>query len=161
MVRRSAAFLVVGLIVSSAHTTSAKGRIYRGAWFDVDVPEGFSVHPSLRSRSADGYDSAFFRSPDGEVEFYVFSPLHDGENDDIAFDSATEVEEAPVRREDGITKVTWFTYKAKDGSYLRTYKETREGARWVIGLKYADTATYARYKAVYQRFKKSLRQYAD
>jgi hypothetical protein len=50
-------------------------KLYKGAWFDIMYPAGFTVRPSIKSStSAEGYDSVFFASPDGKVEFYISSP---------------------------------------------------------------------------------------
>lgn len=47
-----------------------KWLTYKGAWFDISYPANFTVLPGQRSPTrAEGYDSVFFRSPDGHVEF--------------------------------------------------------------------------------------------
>lgn len=65
---------------------SAQDQTYRGAWFEVKYPSDFTAQGSMGSGSAedDQFDSAFFTSPDGEVEFYIFSPQWGGESTDIA-----------------------------------------------------------------------------
>jgi len=67
---------------------------FEGAWFDILCPERFTPRVSLVSSSSGKRkaESAFFGSPGGEVEFYVFSPQWSGEPADIALDPATEIE---------------------------------------------------------------------
>lgn len=46
---------------------------YKGAWFNIEYPASFKVENSLKSStSSEGFDSAFFTSPDGKVQFYIF-----------------------------------------------------------------------------------------
>lgn len=143
----------------------AESQTFRGAWFQVWVPPGFEVVPSLQSPSFVGrYDSAFFRSHDGEVEFYVYSPQWSGEPTDIAVNDATERKVTTKSATSKVSVVTWFTVEARDGSYVRTYQDTRSidgSTRSVVGLKYATNPGREAYKTDYSRFKGSLRQFAD
>ena len=153
-------------IVKAAAKTAKAGRArtltYEGAWFSIDFPADFRERSSIPSSTADGYDSAFFVSPDGEVEFYVYSPQWGGDPGDIALDPKTErMGDQAVSAEGGKTVRRW-TIEAKDGSYRRSYVETREGTvSWVIGIRYADDEALARYRGAYVRFKGSIRQLAD
>jgi hypothetical protein len=137
---------------------------FRGAWFEVWVPPNFQVIRSLRSTTSEGYDSAFFRSPDQQVEFYIYSPQWNGEPTDIAINKTTETQLTSESKTSATNVVTWLTVAARDGSYTRTYQDTRTrdgSVRWVIGIKYADQAAFNRHKADYLRFKSSLEQFAD
>jgi hypothetical protein len=147
-------------------------ELFEGAWFSVEYPLEFQVRPSLKSRtSIKGCDSAFFNSPDGVVEFYVFSPQWNGDPSDIALNPETEesVSEKIDNKPDkiqhyGIKTVRWFTIAAKDKSYMRSYVDTENKdlrTRFVMGIKYRDQDVYNNYKEIYQKFVKSLRQYAD
>jgi hypothetical protein len=52
---------------------------YKGAWFEIEYPDAFTVEPSLKSSTnVEGFDSALFTSPDGKVQFYIFSPQWTG-----------------------------------------------------------------------------------
>jgi hypothetical protein len=138
---------------------------FKGAWFEVAVPPGFTASPSMRSStSSERYDSAVFRSPDGKVDFYIFSPQWKGEPSDIALDPLTEKQTSSRSETSRQRTVTWFTIEAKDGSYSRTYQDTRSNdgsTRWVVGAKYSDQAAFDGYREQYAKFKKSLRQFAD
>lgn len=152
-------------VALAAEKNDAGFKLYKGAWFDIMYPSGFTVRPSIKSStSAEGYDSAFFVSPDGKVEFYISSPQWRGSNDDIAIDEKTEKKvEEEVQKNKG-RKVTFYTISAKNGSYTRTYQHTTENdgtVEWVIGIKYAGQKDYDRYKNAYLKFKGSLKQYAD
>jgi hypothetical protein len=143
-----------------------KWKSYTGAWFKISYPPGFKVCPSLKSLTTDGYDSAFFKSPDGKVEFYIFSPQWNGEPNDIALNSKTEkiitTKTSEVDNDMDHRKVIWTTIKAKDGSYQRSLEDTAdETARWVFGIKYVDAKALKSYADMYRKFKKSLVQYAD
>jgi hypothetical protein len=80
--------LVAGGIRPAA--SEGETRVFEGAWFQVAYPADFVAVPSLPSATAEGYDSAFFRSPDGAVEFYVFAPQWGGQPEDIALDPGRE-----------------------------------------------------------------------
>jgi hypothetical protein len=139
-------------------------RTYRGAWFEIWSPPGFTVTPSLKSAtSSQGYDSAFFRSTDGSVEFYVFSPQWNGDPSDIAV-TTEETVVASDTKESASTVVTWYTVQAKDGTYTRTYQDSKakDGTtRWVIGVKYTSQRAFDGNRNTYRRFKESLTQFAD
>jgi hypothetical protein len=164
---------------------------YDGAFFSVEYPPGFTVRPSLRAGLSfperEPYESAFFTSPDGLVEFYVFSPQWDGEPTDILLkpeteklsSTRTETEERPWGKDASghelslRTRATWVTVAAKDGSYIRSYLDIRTSfaevgdpddsilSRRTLGIKYADRSAYSRYRDRYLLFKQSLCQYAD
>jgi len=125
------------------------------------------VRPSLKSLTADGYDSAFFKSPDGKVEFYIFSPWGAGEPKDIVLAPKTEKiisTRTGKSGNDGFDRtVIWTTIKAKNGDYQRSIEDTTEyeTARWIFGIKYTDAKALKRYADMYRKFKKSLVQYAD
>ena len=142
----------------------ARTDTFVGAWFTVWSPPGFGVTPSLRSlTSNEGYDSAFFRSPDGRVEFYVFAPQWSGEPTDIAI-AQNEITVATETKTGPRNHVTWYSVRAADGSYTRSYQDTRAAdgsTRSVIGVKYSDQPSYDAYKVHYRRFKESLTQFAD
>src|SRR4051812_4187091 len=90
---------------------------YKGAYFDIKYPAGFRVGPSQRTEER--YDSAFFSAPDESVEFYVFSPIWNGEPRDIEINEATEnYVSQDTQTRNGI-KIRRVTIRAKDGSYLR------------------------------------------
>ena len=138
---------------------------FKGAWFEAWIPPGFKVITSTTTQSPEvGVDSAFFRSPDRQVEFYVCSPQWNGEPPGIALNPATETLSASETKTSGNRRITYYTIQAKNNAYTRSYQDTSsptENTRLVFGIKYTDQAAYNRYKDAYLRFKKSLRQFAD
>ncbi len=139
-------------------------KTFQGAWFEVRYPAAFSVKPSLPSRTAEGYDSAEFVSPNESVAFYVFAPQWGGEASDIAFNPEAETLVDERTEQQGDRELRWFTIAAKDGSYRRSYLETvaQQGAvKTVIGIWYRDAAALKRYQRQYQEFRDSLEQFAD
>ncbi|BAP56619.1 hypothetical protein THII_2322 [Thioploca ingrica] len=154
-------------LMAPTYADSIKGlSTYKGAWFDIQYPSNFKVRPSLKSSSSvSGYDSAFFTSPDGTVEFYVFSPQWNGDPiEDIAIDPEEEVYETQKQEEKNGKKVCWVTISAKDKAYTRSYmdvEDTTSNTRLVFGIKYHNQKAYDKYKPAYLKFKGSLKQYAD
>jgi hypothetical protein len=159
-------------------STNATSKLYRGTWFDVSYPATFTAAPQTPTSTYNRQttvqtDEATFTSPDGKVEFFVFSPLWSGEPKDYLTVGPREglVDEKIVENPDngpsGGTKTRWTTIKAEDDSYYRSFVSiqrqvgTGSEVHHVFGIKYRDTAAYEAYKAEYTAFKQSLRQYAD
>jgi hypothetical protein len=171
MIRRNLCrLLIVSLIVvclCPGLTTAEAGqgwRVFKGAWFEIKYPPGFTVKPGQRSRtSVRGYDSAFFISPDQKVEFYVFSPQWNG-TPDYSLDSVNEVIVSnDVTTKNNVT-VTQVTIKEKNGGYLRSWLDKEDklsNTRCVFGIKYRNKTSYDQYRPDYLIFKNSLRQFAD
>lgn len=139
--------------------------LYKGAWFQIKYPPNFTVKPSLKSRTAvNGYDSAFFASPDQAVEFYIFSPQWNGEPEDIGLEPNKEALVSENFGRDGKKQLRMVTVKSKAGTYLRSWVDIQDpmsNTRWAFGIKYKDRAAYNKYKRDYLLFKSSLKQFAD
>jgi hypothetical protein len=157
--------LLISPLLLLVTPASAQTKKYTGAWFDIFYPANFKVKPSQKSPSAEGYESAFFISPDKTAEFYVFSPQWNGDPADISLKPATEKETNRKTTKDvNGTDITWFTIEANNKTYTRTYEESLNetyNTRRVVGIKYKNQAAYKKYKTAYLAFKKSLIQYAD
>ncbi len=149
---------------------------FHGAWFDIDYPVAWKATPFSRSAtSTTGSDSARFASPDGRVEFYVFSPQWNGNPKEIALDPKREilvyhrVAKASRGKMTGGGYLTnnvakWYTVRAKDHSYERSWVDVEDkgsNVRHVFGIKYRNQAAYQKYRTQYSHFCKSLVQYAD
>ncbi len=136
--------------------------VYKGAYFDIKYPAQFRVRPSQRTE--DRYDSVFFTAPDGAVEFYVFSPIWNGDPRDIAIDEGQEEYVSQNVTERGGIKIRRVTIRARDGSYTRSFEDTENtntNNRTVFGIKYRDQKAYDQHRQTYLTFKKSIRQFAD
>lgn len=141
----------------------AQTKTYKGAWFDIRYPANFKAKGSLRSVSADGYESAVFTSPDQLVEFYVFSPQWSGNPSDI---DLKDTEKLLSTRSDtsGSQVNRWWTIAAKNNSYTRSYQEKKDeslNVNRVFGIRYKSQQAYKLYRKAYADFKASLIQYAD
>lgn len=159
-----ALFLLTMLVFGSIPAGASQGKwlSYKGAYFEIKYPAGFRVRPSQRSDN--NPDSAFFTAPDGSVEFYVFSPIWNGEPRDIEINEATESYVSQDKQEKGGIKIRRMTIRAKDGSYLRSVEDTENtntNNRTVFGIKYRDQTVYNKYRQTYLTFKKSIKQFAD
>lgn len=148
---------------------------YHGAWFDIDYPVGWKATPFSRSAtSTTGSNSARFTSPNGSVEFYVFSPQWNGNPKEIALDPKREtlVSHRVVRT--SRVKITggylynnvanWYTARAKDHSYERSWVDVEDqglNVRHVFGIKYRHQAGYQKYRPQYSHFCNSLEQFSD
>lgn len=152
-----------GQVGQQAETNQASG-IFRGAWFNILCPTDFTARPSLKSTTAEGYDSAEFTSSDGTVSFYVFAPQWSGNATDIALIPKREELVAEHRCQEQDRKIHWFTIAAKDGSYHRSYQETiaQQGSiKTIMGIKYRNEEARLRYMNTYELFRNSLKLYAD
>ena len=160
-------YLVLTLcgLTMAATNGVAQTKTYRGAWFSVNYPADFTAEGSLPSATTgdDGtYDSAIFTSPDGSVTFYVYSPQWSGDPTDIALQPGEKESTRSVTHGRHGQTVTFWTIGAKNGSYSRSYQETREGdAMYIIGIRYTTQKAYNKYKKQYLAFKASLEQFAD
>ena len=137
---------------------------FKGAWFSITYPEDFTVRPSQRSAtSTEGYDSVFFRSPDGEVEFFIYSPQWMGEPREIEVNPATEILVNEKVEQGKDNRIRWITIRAKDHSYHKRFVDeiTDYNTRTVFGIIYHNQNAYQRYWQDYLNFKKSLIRYAD
>jgi hypothetical protein len=151
-------------------------KLYSGAWFDIFYPRSFtSVLIQKSKTSAEGADSVAFVSPSRDVEFYVFSPQWAGRASALDIDPSRErVTSKKVTFSDyhgggsafqkNAIEDTWLGITARDGSYIRfvhhQYHDVFQ-TTLAFGIKCKDMATYRRYKGDYDRFRKSLVQYAD
>lgn len=137
---------------------------FSGAWFDIEYPSTFTAENSLKSyTNSEDFDSAVFTSPDGKVQFYVFSPQWSGEPTDIKIKPGEKIIETNEELQNGPLVKRW-TVEANDGSYSRSYEETSEtqsNINKVFGIKYASKADRDKYQKEYLHFKNSLVQYAD
>ena len=136
---------------------------YQGAWFDIDYPRGFRALERERSGSASGYDSASFLSPDGSIEFFVYSPQWSGTTYWTSLGPG-ETEASRTQSVEGNLHYTRVMITGPGGAYQRAWVEVRDtltNTNHIFGIKYADQAAYDRYRDAYLHFKDSLVQYAD
>ena len=131
--------------------------------------------PSSRSATRmTGSDSARFTSPDGSVEFYVFSPLWNGNPKEVALNPKRETLVFHRFARASRVKITggylynnvanWYTARAKDRSYERSWVDVEDkglNVRHVFGIKYRSQQVYQKYQAQYAHFRKSLEQFSD
>ena len=156
--------LLISISMTASLPAASQGKwlTYKGAYFAIKYPAGFRVRPS--QRSDENPDSAFFTAPDGSVEFYVFSPIWNGEPRDIEIKEATESYASQNTQTRNGIKIRRVTIRAKDGSYTRSFEDTentKTNNRTVFGIKYRDQNAYNSYRQTYLTFKKSIKQYAD
>lgn len=143
---------------------TSKYSTYKGAWFDIEYPSDFKVENSLKSSTnSEGFDSAFFTSPDGKVQFYIFSPQWSGKPEEVKIQENEKLVESKSENHNGIFIKRW-TVAAKDGSYYKSFEESSEAEgtiNKVFGIKYASKKDLEHYRDEYLHFKNSLKQYAD
>lgn len=147
------------------------GSVYHGSYFDIIVPDGFSVSPQTPLSGAEKNsiiltNEAFFTAPDESIIFYVYSPLWRGEpayleakKDEILVSEKTETS--------GGKSILWRTFQDTNMAYYRSLVSIREEigtgneVHHIFGIQYKDQAAYDTYKDTYTAFKESLVQYAD
>ena len=164
-----ACLMMIFLIIGESRG-EGKWLTYKGAWFEIKYPSGFTVKPGQKSAtSTKGYDSVSFASPDNNVVFYVFSPQWQGKarETDVEIDPSREalIERNVTKEKDQVGNfktIKTVTVKAKDNSYVRAIRdETTDTTRLVFGIKYKNKEFYNKYYNDYLFFKKSLSQFAD
>jgi len=136
---------------------------YMGAWFKIDYPVHFRPIGREQSSSGQGYDGASFVSPDGLVEFYVFSPQWQGESNWVK-PKPGERESARSTERDGDRTATHVTLTGPDDAYERAYVEIKDdlsNTNWFFGIMYENQNAHDKYLPLYLEFKEGLVQYAD
>ena len=139
---------------------TAQLNLFGGGGFEVSYPNTFRAIGSQRSPEKNGYESVFFTSPDGAVEFYIFSPTNKGVPNDIDVKINEKISPIQVTSGKSVSARFW-TITAKDNSYTRAYHESidsKTGSNWIVGIKYKSQAAYNKYKYDYLAFKKSYRK---
>lgn len=139
---------------------TAQFKPFLGAGFEVSYPNSFMAIGSKRSPEVNGYESVFFSSPDGSVEFYIYSPTNKGVPNDIDVKINEKISPIQVTSGKAVSARFW-TITAKDNSYTRAYHESidsKTGSNWIVGIKYKSQAAYNKYKNDYLAFKKSFRK---
>jgi hypothetical protein len=154
---------------------------YSGYYFSVEYPSIFEPRPIPTNGFAET-DEAYFLSPNGLVEFYIYSPLWSGTPDyltilpteELVSEKTENAERLPLHTVGTHRVLRWVTVKAKDNSYYRSFHSIKSqisdvptdprkgrGLHHVFGIKYKDEGSYAAYKDQYIAFKNSLQQSAD
>ncbi|MCY7389019.1 MAG: hypothetical protein LH481_13325 [Burkholderiales bacterium] len=124
----------------------AKQTTYKGAYFEIKYPADFKAR-AIDATKAKESSAATFSSPDGDMEFYIFSPQWGGDAPGIALDPSRETEtrrKTDKGKSSGVAGVySWVTISARDKSHTRVYQDfLAEDAsiHWVIGMKYKSDA---------------------
>ena len=151
---------ILAIFITISQLLVAQQKTFEGVSFEIKYPSNFMAKGSLKD--ADGFQSATFRSPDNLVEFYIFSPYMSGKATDILIKPQEKLSSTKSQTKGG-TKITWWTITALDGSYSRSYQETKynNAGNWVIGIKYENALALEKYKKEYAVFKASFYTYGD
>ncbi|MFK7787681.1 MAG: hypothetical protein AB8B56_21345, partial [Crocinitomicaceae bacterium] len=104
---------------------------YSATWFQIEYPNDFTPSPTSPTQVyGDDYhfvetEEATFTSPDGTVEFFVFSPQWGGDPKDYLIEQPNEktVSQSEDKSNDDSFPVShhWVTYEDKEGKYTRAY----------------------------------------
>ena len=137
------------------------GKTYNGAWFDVRMPEGFTEQPSLLSTSSDGYDSVWLRSPDGDLDLYIYWPQWAGEPSDVLDDAhISGIAEDTQGNEHGTVTVRKITYKnGQYGEFTSNY--SNHNTHLTTGYRLSNPPLSESQNQIHRCFLKSIQQYAD
>jgi len=155
---------------------STEFATYNAEWFRIDYPKDFTPSPTFPIATDGDYkyietNEATFTSPDGNMEFFIYSPQWNGapkdylikkENEKIV-DVKEESADYSLDSDDPLAASHhWMTFEDKDGKYIRSYHSIKsELTHHVFGIKYTHPTMYTRYRKAYVRFKESLQQFAD
>ncbi len=142
------------------------GKTYNGAWFDVRVPEGFTVQPSLLSVSNEGYDSVWLRSHDGGFDLYIYSPQWSGEPSDVLDDPQISgiTENTQINDHGTVTEVTVIVREIayKNGQYGKfTSNQTIHNNHLTTGYRLSNQTLSESQNQIHRCFLQSIQQYAD
>ena len=151
------------LFVWYSLVTSAQTATFKGAWFQIQYPSNFIATGSMKSLTADGFDSAVFTSPNKQVEFYVFSPQWEGEANDIKLQGQEKLINTKTQIS-GDTEITWWTITSPNGTYQRSYVQKTHKifhTTCIFGIMYKNAKAFDLYKKEYANFKNSLQPFAD
>ncbi|MFM2337503.1 MAG: hypothetical protein RL115_696 [Bacteroidota bacterium] len=157
------------LLFAICFTVVSQTKTYNGAWFDIKYPSTFTARSGEKSATlSTEFESAFFLSPDKQVEFYVYSPQWNGEPSDIDVTKTEKKAATSTKKRVEITgdeiEENWWTITANDKSYVRSYYQyinNTLNTTKIFGIKYKNQKALDKYKKQYADFKKSLIQYAD
>jgi hypothetical protein len=145
---------------ASSAPPSLVSTTYNGAWFSITIPAGFTTIPGNASATTtESVDDVSFRSPDGSVDFYVFSPQWNGTPTDFQPPKGTTIDTETK----GAVVIRRATWRAADGM-IRSLEDTEDTSlhvRRTFGIAYRDAAALARWRPTYVDFKASLQQFAD
>jgi hypothetical protein len=153
--------------------------LYRGSYFEIQYPSSFTPNPKSPITKYNGNiyvttDEATFTSPNGDVEFFVFSPPWAGSpktylnimsSEEVVSEKTEKVSKRPGQYGDKV--IHRVTIKSKNGNYRRSYLSieeqvgTESNLHHVFGIKYKSQLSYEKYHGAYLAFKKSLKQFAD
>ncbi|MEO0344024.1 MAG: hypothetical protein AAF198_11370 [Pseudomonadota bacterium] len=141
-------------------TSYIDGLNFVGAAFTVEIPDGFSIRPSLPSTSQDGkFDSVIFDRADGQVSFYIYSPEFSGWPQDIMMNPSEESILSETGDESGGYVHTWWTIQSLSGDHLRTYHSRSHlngGEVVIIGFERSANVPIDDFRDDYIRFKSSF-----
>lgn len=161
----AAVLCLTAAVAAPIHVANKGFTTFKGAWFDIQYPIGFKAVPrdAARTGHASGVacDGVSFLSPDGLVEFYVYSPQWAGQSQWL-FKRSGEKAAGKSTEAGKSANITYLTFTAP--GYTRAYADykPRDGStRWGFGIKYKSQAAYNAYRPLYLKFKQSLKQYAD
>lgn len=178
--------------------------IYRGTLFEIIYPKAFITKPTkpVKRFDVNAYinefeldenepklppkvienvitNNAYFTSPDGLVEFYVYA-----KDSTESPDYYTKVADNEIKLSSTSTKHSrknehlnyvlkgWTTFKAKDGSYYRSHLHQRachddgntsfnDCETQILGIKYKNIKAYQQYRNKFIGFAKSLLRTSD
>lgn len=133
-------------------------KTFRGGYFDVQYPASFTVESSGEE------DGILFVAPDRSVQFYVFSPLWNGESKHYDVDPENEIVKQHSVEREGSRRITRLTYQDRTNHQMRSFEDVEDtlyNTRRIFGVFYSNQSAYSEYKDLYLKFKKSLKQYAD
>lgn len=184
--------LLFAMNVSATNISGGKAA-YEGSFFKVEYPKNFTAKPtepvsryninwdeqSLPPKYIESVktDEAYFTSPDGSVEFFVYSPpppfaLNEEPKNYLIVKPNEKIfskdrKESSVRNKHVIT--VWTTIKDKNNKYYRSYVRQRACAldakgeiafceSHIFGIRYKNKKAYDKYRDDYIEFKKSLVQ---
>lgn len=159
---------------TSEETTVTENTLgsYMGSWFNIQYPGDFTASPSEPVEEWEDIkyintDEASFVSPEGDVEFFVYSPQWSGEPKDYLELKGNEkiISEETTENGEQVTKTA--VIQSETPEYFREYESVRyfvgtgSEIHHVFGFKYKNEELKTAYNDQFETFKSSLEQFAD
>ena len=164
-----------------------KFSIFRGMFFRIFYPQNFSAQPYLIDESMDPMrlprfpdldyietDGAYFTSPDGLVEFFIYAAKNTMNPENYIKTRQNEVlisrkseKYSFEERHHNYQQKSWVTTKEKGNAYYRSFIHQRDchysaTTSWsdcetkVLGVKYSNADVYYEYRDLFKEFRDSL-----
>jgi len=139
-------------------------KTHRGNYFSIGVPPGFVATPQGESGDGGRSDAVSLWNQKLAVEFYVFSPIWNGNViiKEVA-ERAEELTSHESKKTGGILEEQW-TITARNKSYVRfvvSRTDVEKNINTTFGIRVPNMKAYESIRPIYLQWKATLEKYGD